>query len=370
MDQSFPELLTSLLKGVSRSFYLTMRVLPRPIRSQIGLAYLLARAADTIADTEIVPLNERLQALLLLRERILGRQEKRLDFGKLARHQGQPCGGALLGHCEDALRDIEYDKLTDPRLVRPEGSSAERILLERIEDILVALSHVSPADQQLIREVLTTITSGQELDLNRFGDVQANQIVSLKTELELDDYTYRVAGCVGEFWTRICRAHLFPKAPLDEALLLTNGVRFGKGLQLVNVLRDLPSDLRQGRCYLPDETLQVRQLVAKDLLQPDNEPQFRPLYQMYLDRTEDHLWAGWTYTNTLPRRLARVRLACAWPILIGIKTLAKLRAHNALDPTQRIKISRREVRGLMARSMLCYPWPSVWKHLFAWAGSR
>ena len=47
------ELLTDLLKGVSRSFYLTLRVLPGRIRPQIGLAYLLARATDTLADTEV-----------------------------------------------------------------------------------------------------------------------------------------------------------------------------------------------------------------------------------------------------------------------------------------------------------------------------
>jgi len=64
-------------------------------------------------------------------------------------------------------------------------------------------------------------------------------------------------GCVGEFWTRICRAHLFPTAVLDDAFLLSNGVRFGKGLQLVNILRDLPVDLRHGRCYLPSVDLQA-----------------------------------------------------------------------------------------------------------------
>ena len=65
-------LLTDLLRSVSRSFYTTLRVLPRPIRSQIGLAYLLARATDTIADTEIVPVQNRLDALDQLRARVLG----------------------------------------------------------------------------------------------------------------------------------------------------------------------------------------------------------------------------------------------------------------------------------------------------------
>jgi len=46
-----------LLKATSRSFYLTLRVLPAAVRSQIGLAYLLARTTDTIADTELVRWN-------------------------------------------------------------------------------------------------------------------------------------------------------------------------------------------------------------------------------------------------------------------------------------------------------------------------
>src|SRR5579859_2337338 len=72
-----------LLRATSRSFYLTLRVLPRAIRPQIGLAYLLARTADTIADTEIVPLAQRLEALQKLRERILDKNAGSLNFGGL-----------------------------------------------------------------------------------------------------------------------------------------------------------------------------------------------------------------------------------------------------------------------------------------------
>src|SRR5436190_24075837 len=75
--------LTDLLKQTSRSFYLTLRVLPRAIRPQIGLAYLLARTTDTIADTEIVPVTQRLEALQKLRERILGMSSGTLNFGEL-----------------------------------------------------------------------------------------------------------------------------------------------------------------------------------------------------------------------------------------------------------------------------------------------
>jgi len=48
-------LLGPLLKGVSRSFYITLRVLPVGMRDPIGLAYLLARAADNLVWRETAP---------------------------------------------------------------------------------------------------------------------------------------------------------------------------------------------------------------------------------------------------------------------------------------------------------------------------
>jgi farnesyl-diphosphate farnesyltransferase len=330
MAQASEELLGTLLKEVSRSFYLTLRVLPGKVRAPIGLAYLLARTTDTIADTELVPLDQRLEALRQLRERIQGQRATRLDFGALAQRQ---------------------------------ASRAEGVLLEKCEASLALLDGLPPADRQLVREVLNTITGGQELDLRRFAGAAAGTLVALQTDQELDDYTYRVAGCVGEFWTKICRAHLFPRAPLDDAFLLANGVRFGKGLQLVNILRDVAADLRQGRCYLPAESLAGLGLKPEDLLQPASELRLRPLYREYLDRADALLLAGWAYTKALPRRSVRVRLACSWPILIGRETLKLLRGGNALDPAKRIKVSRREVKRLMLRSVLLYPWPAAWEKM-------
>ena len=53
-SEGSPEkIIDELLKGTSRSFYLTLKVLPKKVRRQIGLAYLLARLADTIADSKV-----------------------------------------------------------------------------------------------------------------------------------------------------------------------------------------------------------------------------------------------------------------------------------------------------------------------------
>ena len=330
------ELPMDLLKQVSRSFFLTLRVLPKPVRPQISLAYLLARTTDTIADTEILPLDQRLDSLRVLRGRILGTSTAPLNFGELARHQSLP---------------------------------AERVLLEKCEATLELLKTLSEPDRDRVREVVDIITGGQELDLRRLAGGSADNILALQTDAELDDYTYRVAGCVGEFWTKMCRAHVFPHAKLDDAKLLADGVRFGQGLQLVNILRDLPADLKNGRCYLPVEVLAKNGLSPADLLNPANEPRLRPLYDVWLRRAEAHLAAGWEYTNTLPWSCARVRLACAWPVLIGLRTLQRLRTGNPLDARQRIKISRAEVRAVILQSVVRYPLPRAWRKLGAFSAA-
>jgi farnesyl-diphosphate farnesyltransferase len=322
--------LTSLLRDTSRSFYLTLRVLPGAVRSQIGLAYLLARATDTIADTEILPVTQRLAALDQLRSRILGNSSVGIDFGCIARQQGLP---------------------------------AEQILLERIQDALAALDQLPQADKEMVQEVLRVITSGQELDLRRYESADATNVIALQNMAELDDYTYRVAGCVGEFWTHMCLAHLFQKTAMETSKLLECGIRFGKGLQLVNILRDLPKDLRQGRCYLPQDELEKLSLTPADLLKPANETKFRPLYTKLLSLADGHLAAGWDYTNALPWSSARVRLACAWPIIIGVDTLAKLRNEPVLNPDVRVKISRKDVRNILLRSVMLYPFPGKWRRM-------
>jgi len=321
----------SLLQQTSRTFYLTLRVLPSSVRTQIGIAYLLARTTDTIADTDLVPLDQRLQALKDLRERIIGLRKVPVHFGELAQQQ---------------------------------GIAAERTLLEKAEVSITLLRTLEHDDLELVLKVLDLIATGQEMDLHRFAGATPGRVASLHVESELDEYTWLVAGCVGEFWTRICRRHIFPRAQLDDTQLLADAIRFGKGLQLINILRDLPADLRKGRCYLPDQELfKTAGLLPHDLLDPANAKRLRPLYNRYLDLAESYLAAGWNYTNCLPWRCIRVRLACAWPILIGLGTIARLRTANPLDPSQTVKITRGEVRGILLASVLRYPFPAAWRTL-------
>ena len=311
-------ILEDLLQDVSRSFYLTLRVLPREIRPQVSLAYLLARASDTIADTRAVAKTERV---------------------------------AILRRMQDGIRNPPIEATVLSRALMEPGSRqecrshGEATLLERLGDCFEMLGSLSAEDQILIRQLLRTIIGGQVFDLEKFPGESERELVALANDEELDRYTYMVAGCVGEFWTRMCRAHFKELECWSSGAMEELGVRFGKGLQLVNVLRDVPKDLRIGRCYLPVKEPQL-------LLDPQNFARIRPLYTRWLDTAVEHLDAGWHYTVQIPSSLWRLRLACVWPIWIGLKTIARLRQGNPLDPSHRIKVSRIEVYGLMLRSVL------------------
>ena len=315
------DLTTALLRRVSRSFYLSLAVLPRAVRPTIGLAYLFARAADTIADTRLIDRASRIGHLETLRAALEGG-----DAGQLV---------------------TVVDALAAPQPLR-----SERALLERLPECLAAYRALPAADRARVRAVLTTIMEGQVQDLRVFPGEDEGKLAALETREDLDRYAYLVAGCVGLFWTEVHVAHRPRLRHWDLPRMRALGVRLGKGLQLTNVLRDLPRDLRHGRCYLPRQDLARLGLEPRDLLDPTRAPAARPVLREWLDTALDHYEAGWQYTFAIPRREARMRLACAWPLLIGLRTLDLLAASpNWLDPAVTLKVPRARVYGLMAHSL-------------------
>jgi farnesyl-diphosphate farnesyltransferase len=104
-------------------------------------------------------------------------------------------------------------------------------------------------------------------------------------------------------------------------------------------------------------------LTPENLLSPENEGVFLPLYRRHLDEAEAHLQAGWRYTNALPFGQFRVRLACAWPALLGLKTVQRLRAAGVAALAGRVKVPRPEVYRMMILSLLACPVPLLWRSL-------
>ena len=304
----------AILKSVSRSFYLTIRFLPWPLREPVSLAYLLARATDTIADTAIIPAETRLITLRKLAHVIAGE----LDFAALEKQLG-----------EFAAQQSEL---------------RERSLIENLGRCFDSLARLEPADRADIRTVLKTITRGQELDLERFGNPGATK--SLRTAAELEEYTYLVAGCVGEFWTNLGFRKLSNFATRSPEQMARLGIAYGKGLQLINVLRDRSADLRHGRDYLPADELATASVEE--------------VFSHWLDKARAQLEPGIDYCTSL--RSWRVRYATVLPALIGKRTIELLR--QVQPGNSKIKISRKEVRRILLAALPASVSPSGLRQLF------
>ena len=312
--------LDSILEGTSRSFYLSLKQLPSKIRTQISLLYLLARTSDTIADSEHGSTEFLISSLDQFEEFAIGSSTELPNFSDLAELQSNPFEGELLENVEEATSFIE--KLTQ-------------------------------SDQNHLRKCLEIIIGGQKLDLLRFSSEE--EISCLLSTEQLDDYAFRVAGSVGEFWTHISLNHLFKVEKEEEKILLEKGIRFGKALQMINILRDIPSDLRNGRCYIPLDMLTSHGLNQYDLLNPENMSRFNPIFNQLMDVTESHLDEASQYIGLLPYRQFRLRGSCMLPIVIGRQTLTMLREGNVLESTNRIKISRSDIERAVRSVVLAVP---------------
>ena len=308
---SVRQLRGSTLRSVSRTFYLSIRILPKRLRDPVALAYLLARASDTVADTTELSAELRAEKLRVLARGI----------------QGEALG--------DAIVDLSAS------FVPLQKDESERALIESLQDCLDWLEQSDVTDREEIRAVLENINRGQLLDLERFRD--RDKVIAIETAADLDEYTYLVAGSAGEFWTRLCFRHLRNFATRSESEMLDLGKRYGMGLQLINILRDAGTDLRTGRCYFPNEELAAARMEPSQIMR---EPErFLPIYRKWREKAERGVEAGIQYSRAVRNR--RVRAATVLPALIGARTLALLRDAGATALHRKMKVPRRDVRSIV-----------------------
>lgn len=286
----------ALLKAVSRSFYLSMVWLPPTMRRGIALGYMLARATDSVADTSAA------------------------SAGKRAEVLGQ-MGLAIAGetHADDLLSTLRGE------MADTQSKESEATLLRRFGECLEMLNQVSAEERALIRRVLATIVKGQLWDLTYFAE--RNRVES---DADTHAYTYMVAGCVGEFWTdlglftmgeRFCRAE-------RRDIMAEAGRRYGQGLQLVNILRDMDEDAARGRRYICSDPIS------------------------WLRRAERYLNDGLDYASRLGT--FRLRFTAMLPAMLGLRTL-HLIAQRA--GSERVKITRRVVYSTLLKAA----WLSAWR---------
>ncbi|MDP0490793.1 MAG: squalene/phytoene synthase family protein [Verrucomicrobiota bacterium JB023] len=264
MSTSRPqELGTGVLRDVSRSFYLTLRWLPKKMRAATSVGYLLARASDTIADCE-------------------GDRALRLELLAAFPSQLEEVEQGFLRQCAD---------LAEAEGVKP----GEAVLLRRLDEVFAWLRALDEGEQRAIRQVIGTITSGQRWDLTYFT---GEGLVEVEEPEQARLYCYQVAGCVGEFWTEVGFLADPRFASRDGEEMKRLGRQYGEGLQLINILRDEQEDRQRGRRYLPGQ--------RKD----------------WLAEAEEKMQSGLTYARAV--RGWRARVATVLPALIGRETLLLL----------------------------------------------
>lgn len=270
------------------------------MRPAASLGYLLARASDTIADTAAVATADRLAALAQFAAAVAGENRAPLAW---------------------------------PQALLESAEPKEAILLREAPALLRWLDRLPEAQRALVRQVVAVIISGQTLDLERFADATEDAPITLRDAHELEDYTWRVAGCVGAFWTQLGWLTLgenFSTGP--EPWLTQCGVEYGKGLQLVNILRDLPRDLAMGRCYLPVNN-------------PSDTAELLASHHHELETALRWCEGGIAYSRTLASR--RLRAASALPAMLAQETLLAMRNATWEQLAARVKVPRRRVYALL-----------------------
>ena len=327
--------LNTLLKHTSRSLYLSAKMLPPNIQPAFGIAYLLCRYADTIADTPVLPAEQRIYWIQ--------------QFPQLV-------------HTQDPAKQTELVQA----LTGASNNPYETALITHLADCLRALNEIPVKQRPFIEEVVMAVCEGMKLDLMSFPHEENAQPHPLMLDTDLTHYCRLMGGKPGLFWSQLIFHSLHISLPKETFYEL--GQQIGDALQIVNILRDLPNDLRHGRCYVPQTNLEDKRLKAPDLLQPENSNKFTAIKQKWIAWGKQNLAVGSDYYCAIPKKAWRVRAAVAWPMLWTADTFIKLNnTPDLLNPHKRVKISRLRIYA----TLLVTPLLLVSNRLFdAWLNHK
>jgi farnesyl-diphosphate farnesyltransferase len=177
----------------------------------------------------------------------------------------------------------------------------------------------------------------QELKKRRFA--------FLKTMSELEEYTYYVAGTVGYLLTELFSYSSKKITPQLKGKLEQFAESFGKGLQMVNIIRDMATDLRRGQSYIPDELLKKYKLTRDSIFEQENAARAEMMFNELIQNAVKHLDRAVKYILLIPKEETRIRLFCLLPLFWAMRTLQKIQ-ENTLDllKKEKIKITRASIR--------------------------
>lgn len=279
----------AILSSVSRTFALTIPLLPSNIEKVVGNTYLLCRIVDTIEDAANLDVTTKQELSKLFLDAVL----EKVSVESFV----EPCLAALSHY----------------------GNRDELDLIANTPTVLRILHTCSLADQEAVGRCISIMSEGMSYfhgKQNEFG---------LKDLNEFEQYCYVVAGVVGELLTAIFSNHspAFAKRLKGHEKL---AVAFGQALQMTNILKDSPEDQARGVSWKPAGMSQ------SELLQI--------AYQKLQNSLE--------YIVLIPKEEIGIRRFCFLAFGLAVMTLAKIAQQKSSRDKDAIKLKRNTVMAFYA----------------------
>jgi farnesyl-diphosphate farnesyltransferase len=309
-DHAFQE---HILKGVSRSFALTIPQLPGRLRREVANAYLLCRIIDTIEDDPALDADATDRWLAVFLEAVRTGRGAHVFAAEL-----------------------------EPRL-SPSTPADERRLIRESDRVIRITQSLSGTTRAAILRCLTTMGRGMGEFVREGGPH------GLPTLEHLERYCYFVAGVVGEMLTDLFCDHSSDIAARRDDLE-RRARAFGQGLQLTNILKDVRDDHARGICWLPRDLFDAHGCDLTRLGDRDDTPPtgYDAAVRRLVQIAHADLRAAFEYTRAIPGHEVGIRRFLLWSVLLAARTLHNIHRTPGFVSSQEVKVSRPTVVAITA----------------------
>jgi farnesyl-diphosphate farnesyltransferase len=298
----------AILPGVSRTFALTIPVLPGHLAEVVTNAYLLCRLADTIED----------------------------DVG-LSDTQKTEFHARFVRVVEGSEAAEPFAAALEP-LLSQRTLADERDLVKHTAKVIRVTHSFSAAERGALTRCVRIMCQGMP-------EFQRNKSLSgLPALKDLDRYCYYVAGVVGEMLTELFLLHC-PELEPQRERMMSLAVSFGQGLQMTNILKDVWDDRQAETCWLPRGVFDRHGFDLDAIESAHATPAFAAGLNELVGVAHAHLRNALEYSCMIPRRESGIRKFCLWAIGLAVLTLRKIHNNPGFSSGNDVKVSRRTVKA-------------------------
>jgi farnesyl-diphosphate farnesyltransferase len=311
-----------MLPKVSRTFAISIRLLPPALERPVLISYLLCRIADTIEDSPNVAIDRKSDLL-------------RLFAGTL---------------------DAEAPPATALSETFAIPANDEEVLAQEAETVLREYRRLPSEQQRAVQPWIREMCEGMAEFARRNGQSYETRVAALSTIAELERYCYYVAGTVGHLLTRLFAGHGSGWTSQRREKLERLATSFGLGLQLTNIIKDVADDRRRGWIFVPQELCQLAGIEPAHLQDAAHREAGQGVMRLLIAKAQAHLVDALEYSVTLPRRQYGIRLFCLSALYFAVRTLRLAEGNEQLlDPEHKPKISRSEVYRTLTAARIVAP---------------